>query len=256
MFKQNLIRGLTKMSSLLKKHSPIILTAIGVVGFIGSTVTAVKSVPKVNLVIQEKEEEKGESLTKKEEIFTKAKIYLPTIILIITSTMCVVGSVYIGYKRSIALGTALMASREAMKEYKSSVISEIGEKKAKEIDKKVIENRIQKSEFGNINIIETGDGDIIFYEPLSDRYFKSRKTAIEAVENAINSELLDSNWVYLNDMYESLNLSHIGLGERIGWAYEFSGLLHITIEAIDSPWGEPIYALQYSEDPFYDNRWC
>lgn len=256
MFKQNLIRGLTKMGILLQKHSPIIFTAIGIVGFVGATVTAVKTVPKVNLVLQEKKEEKEEPLTKKEEIFTKAKLYLPSIILIIASTMCVSSSVYIGYKRNIALSTALMASREAMKEYKSSVISELGEKKAKEIDKKVVEHRLQKSELGNINIIETGDGDVIFYDPLSDRYFKSRKTAIEAVENAINSELIDSNWVYLNDMYESLNLSHIGLGERIGWAYEFSGLLHITFEAIDSPWGEPIYALQYSEEPFYDNRWC
>lgn len=256
MLKQVLIKSLTTGLKVVQKHSPVILAAVGVVGFIGATVAAVKTTPKVNLVLQEKEEDKGERLTKKEEIFTKAKIYLPSILLIVASTMCIGGSTYISHRRNLAVGAALVATEQAYKEYKSAVLSEVGEEKAKDISTKVAENKIEKHDIGNYHVIETGEGDTIFYDSYADRYFKSRRGLIETAENVINAQLVDSEWVYLDDVYDILKLRHTRAGGRLGWAYEFSGLVHISIIPVSSPWGEPIYSLEFNEEPFYDNRWC
>lgn len=256
MLKQFIIKSLTTGLKVIQKHSPVILAAVGVAGFIGATVVAVKNTPKVNLVLQEKEEEKGEKLTKKEEVLTKAKVYLPTILLIVASTMCVGGSTFISHKRLMTTTALLVSGEKVYNEYKEAVKSEIGEEKAKEIDKKIVENKIEKEDYGNEHMIETGNGSTIFYDPLSNRYFKTRKTCIEEAVNKLNKDLLDSDWVYLNDLYEELNIPNIGLGSNIGWAYEFCGLLNISIFAIDSPWGEPIYTLDYNNEPLFDNRWC
>ena len=50
----------------LKKHSPEILTGIGIAGMITSTVLAVKATPKAMARVEEAREEKGEDLTKAE----------------------------------------------------------------------------------------------------------------------------------------------------------------------------------------------
>lgn len=255
MLKEMLLRSFKIGFKLLRKHSPVLLATTGVVGFISATVVACKSTPKVNLVIQEKEEEKRERLTKKEEFLTKAKVYLPSILLIVASTLCVGGSTYISYKRNVALGAALIASEHAIREYKTTVLEEVGTEKVKDIEKIIVEKKVKEDDsLGNIKIIETGDGDTVFYEPLSGRYFKSRKTQIERVVNCVNSQLNDSEFVLLNEVYHELNLPDIGLGETLGWMYEFTGLIDISFTPIESPWGEPIYSLKYSDEPYYDGR--
>ena len=52
----------------LSKHSPEILTGIGLAGMITSTVLAVKATPKALKRIEEAKEEKGEELTKVETV--------------------------------------------------------------------------------------------------------------------------------------------------------------------------------------------
>ena len=256
MLKEMLFRGLKRGISIVSKNSPIVLAAVGVAGFVGATVVACKSTPKVNLVLQEEEEEKGKRLTKKEEFKVRAKVYLPTILLILASAMCIGASTYISTKRNIALGTALIAGEKALKEYKQTVEEEFGKDKAEQIEDKIIEKRMTENPPTIAKIVETGEGNILFYEPLSNQYFHSRKEAIEKAVNTVNAQLIDSEWVYANEFYDYLKIENIGFGEDQGWVYDFSGVLSVSFVPSESPWGEPMFAVKLNEKPIYDNRWC
>lgn len=254
--------GFKKAVRGISRRSPMILAGVGVVGFIGATVTAAKLTPKVNLVIQEKEEDKGSSLTKKEEILTKAKVYLPTILLIVASTLCIGGSTFISHKRNLALSAALLSSQEALKEYKESVVETVGDEVAEEIDTKTVKKKMERS-YGPLTIhskqdfvIDTGLGSDIIYDPLSSTYFTGCRNVIDNAVNHINADLMDSNWIGLNEFYDQIGLKDLGLGDNFGWLYEYCGILKVTLDTTEASWGEPIFVLKYSDDPIYDTRYC
>lgn len=253
--------GMKKAIKAISRRSPMILAGVGVVGFIASTVVACKLTRKVDQVIQEKEEVKGESLTKKEKILAKAKVYLPTILLIIASTLCIGGSTFISHKRNLALSAALISSQEALKEYKEATIETVGEEVANDINKKTVEKKMEKSyepqKSYNIEpaIIETGKGSDVIYDPLSDRYFTGSHISVDQAVNQLNSDLLDGEWAYVNDFYNYLGLNNVGLGDSHGWNYEFRGLITIHLEPVEAPWGQPIFTLKYGAEPIYDARW-
>lgn len=253
--------GFKRAVKAISRRSPMILAGVGVAGFIGATITAVKLSPKVNLVIQEKEEDKGSSLTKKEEILTKAKVYLPTILLIVASTLCIGGSTFISHKRNLALSAALLSSQEAFKEYKESVIETVGNEVANDIDNKTVKKKMEKSydpltiHSNQDYIIDTGMGSEVIYDPLSNIYFTGCRNAIDNAINHMNADLMDSDWVGLNDFYDAIGLKDLGLGDRYGWLYEYSGIIEAKLDTMEAPWGEPIFVLKFSDEPIYDNRW-
>ena len=61
----------------VQKHSPEILTGIGIAGMIAMAAIAVKATPKALRMIEEKEQEVGKPLTGPETVKTAWKCYIP-----------------------------------------------------------------------------------------------------------------------------------------------------------------------------------
>ena len=72
----------------LKKHSPEILTGIGIAGMITTTVLAVKATPKAIDIIREAEYEAKEVLSKTEEFKMCWKFYIPSAVACVASVTC------------------------------------------------------------------------------------------------------------------------------------------------------------------------
>ena len=236
----------------INKHSPEILTGIGIAGMITTTVLAVKATPKAIRLIEEAKEEKGEDLTKAETIKTCWKAYIPAAATCVASTACLIGASSVSIRRNAMLATAYKLSETAFSEYKEKVIETIGDEKEKVVREKVSEEKIKKNPITKNEIIMTDYGDTQFYETLSGRYFKSDIEQIKKVVNYLNKDMLQDMFgtISLNEFYDELELERIDLGDELGWCVD-KGLIEINFTSKIADNGKPCIVLDYINAPYY-----
>lgn len=249
----------SKMAQLMRvaktsitKHSPEILTGIGIAGMITTTVLAVKATPKAIRLIEEAKEEKGEDLTKAETIKTCWKAYIPAAATCVASTACLIGASSVSIRRNAMLATAYKLSETAFSEYKEKVVETIGDEKEKVVREKVSEERIKKNPITKNEVIMTDYGDTQFYETLSGRYFKSDIEQIKKVVNYLNKDMLQDMFgtISLNEFYDELELERIDLGDELGWRVD-KGLIEIDFTSKIADNGKPCIVLDYINAPHY-----
>lgn len=237
------------------KHSPAILTGIGITGMAVATVLAVKSTPKAMELIEEKKKETdAEELTKKEVVETAWKCYIPTIILFAVSVSCVIFASRTNYKRNTALAGAYAVAEASLKDYKNyrtEVIKEIGEEKEKTIRDKVVKNRMEKEPNDGQPIVIANQGDILCYDLLSGRYFKSDINKMQKAVNELNRQLISEMMVSLNELYYELGLDYLKIGEELGWNID-DGLVELNFSSQLTKDGTPCIVLDFVNPPKYD----
>lgn len=186
--KLNLKAIARSMGMALQKHSPEILTGIGIAGMVTTTILAVRATPKALLLIQEAEEVKHQNtdasaLTPVETIKAAWLCYVPAAVTGVLSMTCLIGASSVNLRRNAALATAYTLSESALKEYREKVVETIGEKKEQAVQDAVAKERISKSPVTNQEVIITEKGNTLCYDVISGRYFKSD---IEKLKRAAN----------------------------------------------------------------------
>jgi hypothetical protein len=134
MNKSQVTRFLNNMKMTVSKHSPEILTGVGIAGMITTTILAVKATPKaLELINEVKMEENKGTLTPTETIKATWKCYIPAASVCFASTVCLIGASSVSSRRYAALATAYKLSETAYNEYRDKVVDTIGEKKEETI---------------------------------------------------------------------------------------------------------------------------
>lgn len=203
----------------LSKHSPEILTGIGITGMTVATVLAIKATPRaIDLIEQREDELECAGLSVTETVKTTWKCYAPAAVTWGVSVACIISASKVNLRRNAALATAYTLSETAFREYKSKVIEAIGEKKEQEIKETIDREKIEKKPSNGREIIITTKGDTLCYDHFSDRYFTSSVDTIKKVENRLERRLLSEGYVSLNDLYFELGLNPLpDIGYDIGW---------------------------------------
>ena len=217
------------------KHSPEILTAIGISGFFTVTVLAVSKTPvalkkidneleRQNLELQDEADEKGyedfeqlDKLPVKDVIRVTWKCYAPAAVTAALSTACLIGSSSISLGRNTVLATAYTLSENALKTYKEKVVETLGEKKEKAIRDDISKDKVKAKKFNSkeITIIEKG-GDICI-DTFSGQMFNADINKIKRAVNTINYQMLNQDYASLNDFYYEIGADNIGMGDNLGW---------------------------------------
>lgn len=76
----------------LYRSSPTILTVVASVGVVTTTIMAVRATPKAIKILKEAELEKGEDLSKLEIIRAAGPIYIPSVLLGVSTIACIFGA--------------------------------------------------------------------------------------------------------------------------------------------------------------------
>ena len=244
----------------LSKRSPEILMGIGIAGMITTTVLAVKATPKAILLIEDKKDElEVDSLTPVETVKATWKCYIPAAISGTMSIACLIGSNSVNARRNAALATAYKLSETAFAEYRDGVIETIGEKKEKTVRDKVSEKQIKENPVNKTDIIVTGKGQTLFFDPLSHRYFYSSIDKIRRAENKLNKEIntdpFDAGRT-VNDFYMEIGIPTTATGDALGWNLNI-GLLDIYLSYQGGDEGtefedEPCAVLNFVNPPRYE----
>lgn len=253
-------RALHNVGFKLKKHSPEILVAVGVVGTIASAVMACKTTLKVNDILNETKEnvakihdcmaDEGlqESGKYTEEdgkkdltiVYTQTgvklvKLYGPAIALGALSLGCILTSNNILRKRNVALAAAYATVDKSFKEYRSRVVDRFGEEvdrqlkyniKAKEVEEVVVdENGEEKVVKRNVEIADIdGYSEYArFFDELSSYYEKDSEynlMFLRKQQRYANDLLRSKGRLFLNEVYDMLDIPRTKAGQVVGWVYD------------------------------------
>lgn len=253
MGKTNLATITKDIRKFASKRSPEILTGIGIAGMISTTILAVRATPKaLELIEEQKEEESVDELSSFEVVKVAWKPYIPAMVTCVVSTACLIGASSVNTKRNAALATAYKLSETALTEYREKVIETIGEKKDRIVRDKVAEERVKKNPVSKNEVIVTGNGKTLCFDPISGRYFMCSIETIKKAENMLNKQMLHdiSGYVSLNELYDELGLDHTSVGNDLGW--NTNQLIDIDFSSQLNDNGEPSVVLDYLVAPKYD----
>lgn len=252
MSKPNVARLIKSAQTTLSKHSPEILTGIGIAGMVTTVVLAVKATPKAIQLIEEgKREANVDKLTPIETVKVAWKPYIPAVITGVSSIACVIGATSVNASRNAALAAAYKLSETALVEYREKVIETIGEKKEETVRDKVDKERIKKHPVEKSEVVVTGKGKTLFFDASSGRYFESDRDKIQKVENEINKRMLQEVFgeTSLNEFYDELGLDRIDIGDDIGWNAENTIDLRFSAQMLDD--GRVCGVISHNTPPMY-----
>lgn len=247
-----------KIGFQLKKHSPEILIVAGVIGTVASTVMACKATTKVTDILERTKREvdviKDLAANEGEEEYTPedckkaiavtyiqtgakiAKLYAPAVALGALSITAIVSSNNILRKRNVALAAAYATVDKGFKEYRGRVVERFGE----EVDNQLRHN-IRKENITAVTVDENGeektvtksvnvvDGNV----PTSDyaKFFDASSREweenpeynlmfLKAQEKYANDKLKATGYLFLNEVYDMLDIPKTQAGQVIGWIYD------------------------------------
>ena len=242
----------------LKKHSPEILLAAGVVGVVASGVMACKATLKVQEIVDdakgkvdtihevsndpsmaekytEEDSKKDLAIVYTQTAVKMIKLYGPSVALGIASLGCMIGSNRILNKRNVALAAAYTAVDKSFKEYSGRVIARF----AKQIDKALRYN-IQAQEIEEVSVDEKGKEvtkkstvevmdpnaysqySIVFDDGNTgwDPDPELTKYFLIQQQNWANDRLKAKGHLFLNEVYDMLGAKRTKAGAQVGWVYD------------------------------------
>ena len=244
----------------VKKHSPEILMVAGIAGTIVGTVLACKATTKVSEIIEEKNKnvedvhtcledntkEYTEEDSKKDLTIIYAqtgvklfKLYAPAIGVMTLSFASIIAGHKVLKKRNIAIAAAYAAIDKGFKQYRKNVIKEFGEGvdqqmrfglKSKEIKKKDKDGKtVKETEYyidpeGNPldNISEYAR----FFDAASENFAKDPEynmMFLRRQQDYANEMLKARGHLFLNEVYDLLDIPRSKAGQVVGWVYDKNG---------------------------------
>ncbi len=266
MHKPNFKAAYNTVKKTTKKHTPEILTGLGIAGMLTTTVMAVRATPKALELLKAEENyrridrENGipeeiapEKISYIDTIKICWKCYIPAMVTGTVSMVCLIGASSVNARRNAALATAYSIAETSLKEYQSKVVETIGEKKEQTIRDAVAKEKIDKNPVKESEIVFIGDGETLCYDAVSGRYFKSKIDRIKRAENEINRRMRDEMYISLNEFYYEIGLPPIKLGDDIGWNID-EGYLDLRFSSQLAENDEPVFVIDYGCCPRYDYR--
>lgn len=238
------------------KHSPEILTGIGVTGMITTTVLAVKATPKaLQLIEMRNQEEKRKNddflrLGAWETVKTAWKPYIPAVSLGVASVTCIIGASAVNHKRNAALATAYAISERTLLKYRDKVVETIGEKKEKEIKEKVAQDEVNNKPITSSQVILTPKGNTLCMDSISGRYFRSDIDKIKKIINELNRQMTYQNYISLDEFYCELGLESTKNSSYLGWNLD-DGLIEVDFSACIAEDDQPCIVIDYMVAPRY-----
>ena len=204
---------LNKSQVFLKRNSATILTCVGAAGVIATTVTAVKATPKALLLLEKAKEEKGEELTQLEMVKIAGPAYIPSAVLGISTLACIFGANVLNKRGQASLMSAYALVDGAYKDYRNKVDEIYGDDPGS-----LVRAGLAKDKYEEQDIKEPDDGNRLYYDYYSGRYFEASPTFVKTAEYELNRKLMLDDCAYLNEWYYLLDLEPLEHGLDFGWS--------------------------------------
>lgn len=218
-----------KAEKFVKHNGATILTIVGGVGVVATTVMAVKATPKALERLDEAKQEKGEELTQFEKVKVAGKVYIPTVAVGVGTLACIFGANVMNKKQQASLVSAYALVDSSYKEYKQKLKELYGEETHQEIVDAIAAEKaenvgVNAPGFVNNNALYVDEqcGETrLFYDEYGNRFFEATLEQVISAEYHLNRNYSLRGYSVLNEFYEFLGLEPTDYGNEVGWcAYD------------------------------------
>ncbi len=253
MFNFNLSDFSKKAILTFKKHSPEILTGVGIAGMLTTTVLAVKATPEAMRRIEKKKrDEDHKTLTAVQTVQASWKCYIPAAVTGVMSTACLIGASTLNGRRNAALATAYSLSETALHEYRDKVVETIGEKKEEAIRESIDKDRVERNPPSQEILMAEGCGKALCYDATFGRYFYSDVETLRHAANKLNRQMnvMSEPYVSLNEFYMEINLPTVDAGDALGWNM-YRGAIELEFSSQLANGSTPCLVMSFKVMPDY-----
>ena len=215
-----------QFGKLIQQSSPTILTAVGVVGVVGTAVLVGKASYEAAHVVERKYEEQEEvkpegtlllALTTKEKALLVWKLYIPAVGVGSLTIAAIIASNRIHARRLAALAAGYAILSKDFDEYREKAYEALGIKKADELNKDLAKKKMDATPLPYGAVLP--DGKTWFCDMSTMRYFPSTMESVKWAMNDINHRLNNQSDQSLNNFYEALDLEVTEqIGDILGWS--------------------------------------
>lgn len=252
-------RSFHRVGFKLKKHSPEILAAVGVVGTVTGAVMACKASTKIGSILEdtkgqidiihegmkngnvnnveytEEDGKKDLAIVYTQTGLKVAKLYAPAVLIGATGIACMLGSTNILRKRNVALAAAYTTLDKGFREYRGRVIERFGEELDRELkynlktikieEKETDENGKEKKVKKTVQAIDPNNYSVYarFFDDGClgwDKDAELNLFTLRQVENHANDLLKSRGHLFLNEVYDMLGIKRTRAGNVVGWIYD------------------------------------
>lgn len=236
----------------VKRNAPTILTCMGGVGVVATSVMAVKATPKALQLLEEVEREKGEELTKLEKVQVAAPAYIPAVLIGTATIACIFGANMLNKRQQASLMSAYAMISNSYTEYKEKVKELYGSDGEAKVVKEIAKDKYEKTD------ISREEGTVLFYDEFSGRFFNSTMENVQKAQYEINRDLVLRDWATINEFYDYLHIPHVDGGDIIGWSTTMNGEMYwqtwvdFSNEKMVDDDGLEYYILRMFQEPMPD----
>ena len=241
-------QGVKNLGGAISRNSPAILTGLGCAGVLTTAILTGRATLRASEIL--KMEAPDEQLSSAEIIKLTWKVFIPPVLVGASSIACIIGANTINTHRNAALAALYSLSETAFREYKEKVVEEIGRNKELKVRDSIAQDRVTTNPVGDRTIIFTGNGEVLCYDALCDRYFKSSAEKIRQEVLKLNEDLRNDMWLDLNDLYYAIGLPSTKLGNQVGFDID-KGYIQVDYTGTLTPEGQPCLSIDMTVYPKY-----
>jgi hypothetical protein len=234
-------------------NSPSLLTGLAVVGTVATSVLTFRAAWRVGRDLNARhyepmlEGDPPEVLETKEILLDYWTEFVPPVVAATGTVACIIAAHQIGSRRTAAVAAAYTLSEKAYAEYREKVQDKIGDKKEQKVRDEIAQDRVDRNPISTSEVVITGNGDVMCYDSLTGRYFKSSMERVRAAENEINKQILTHDYATLSEFYDKLGLTATAFSNEVGW--NTNRMLEVRFSTVISEDGQPCISIDYDELP-------
>lgn len=233
--------------SVVTANSPVLLVGAAVAGIVSTGVLAARAGYKARGIVDEAEGEQNKILNLQEKASLTWLCYASPVVTGASSIAAIVGVHTIHTKRHAALAGLYAMTSTKLDDYTEKAEELLGKKKTQDVQNAVAQQRVDKTDYSDHEVVILENGTELCYDELSGRYFRGSVSIIEQAVNTVNHELLEGSDVVLNDFYDHVGLSTVSIGTFLGWRE--GDRLEARFGSVIAPNGSPAISFWFHDTP-------
>ena len=230
------MKGTSKMGSLvrksksyLKQSSPAILTCLGAIGVVTTSVLAVKATPKACQLLENERYERSYKTDKDSQYYQDLmplevvqltwKCYIPAALVGLSTIACIFGANVLNKRNQASLVSAYAMLSESYQQYRRAANTVYGEDANSKIKAQMAKDTYVSADGYSVYSADMDPESerILCYDLFSKRYFTSTMAAVLNAQYHVNRNLCLRGDTTINEFYEFLGIDKIDCGDEIGW---------------------------------------
>lgn len=218
------------------RNSIKFLMGVSVVGIIGTAVLSIRATKKAVHILEMTKDESIHDLSMAEKGRLLLPTYLPVILSVSGTILCVMSMNHISKKSQGRILAAYSLLNLQFQEYRNSVKTLYGQNTDADIMRKV-----------------ESKNEVIFVEDLLGKPFVSTIENVQRAEYELNRLFILRGYASVNDFLTFIGVQEKGLGERFGWSFDIGvdygyEWIDFSHEKIDYN-GREAYLIHYPFEP-------